>query len=163
MRGWPAAAWSWGYFIYRTVYTTQSDRVWSEYLEKLDRYVHLEIDRPDGERYSGDDSFPEKLVHETCKNVICEDKERYDGAWIELIRSAFNRLLAESAVVPGDVTPRYAVCLVIDEERSESILASSDDPEESTHGGGPRTSFVVMVDPMYVEGKTYDNMGYRGL
>ncbi|KAG2002653.1 hypothetical protein GB937_009617 [Aspergillus fischeri] len=146
--------WPWGYFIYRTVYTPESDQVWSACLEKLDRYVHWEIDRVDGDRYSEADDqdlgFPEKLVHESYKNIVLEDKERWDGASIEQIRRDFKDLVASRGAEIGDVVPRYAVCLVIDQHCLDS--RAFEDPEESRHGGGPGKGFILMIDPEFAPG-----------
>ncbi|GFF84316.1 LOW QUALITY PROTEIN: hypothetical protein IFM47457_06439 [Aspergillus lentulus] len=91
--------WPWGYFIYRTVYTLESGLpVW----RNSGSYVHWEIDRVDGDWYTEaedqDHGFPEKLVHESYKNVILEDKERWDAASIEQIREDFKALIASRAL-----------------------------------------------------------------
>ncbi|RHZ51108.1 hypothetical protein CDV55_103054 [Aspergillus turcosus] len=135
--------WPWGFFIYRTVYTPESDKVWSACLEKLDRYVHWEIDHVDGE--AGDDGFPERLIRETYKNVILEDKERWDGASVEQIRQDFKDLVASRGAEIGVVVPRYSVCLAIDQHCLDSIMRAFEDPEE--RGGGPGKGFVLMIDP----------------
>ncbi|KAF7183023.1 hypothetical protein CNMCM7691_002767 [Aspergillus felis] len=142
--------WPWGFFIYRTVYTPESDHVWSACLEKIDRYVHWEIDHVDGDRYAGaeDHGFPERLVHEGYKNVILEDKERWDGASIEQIREDFKNLVASRGGEIWEVVPRYTVCLVIDQHSLDSIVNTFEEPAESKHWGGPRMGFITMVDPI---------------
>jgi hypothetical protein len=154
-------AWPWGFFIYRTVYTPESDQVWSACLEKIDRYIHWEIDHVDGDRYADaeDHGFPERLVHETYKNVILEDKERWDGASVAQIRKDFKDLIASRGARIGEVVPRYSVCLVIDQQCLDSIMNAFEDPEESMHGGGPWMGFITMIDPMFVPGN-FD--GYFG-
>jgi hypothetical protein len=37
--------WSWGFVIYRTVYTPESDAVWTAAVAKLEAYLFREIDR----------------------------------------------------------------------------------------------------------------------
>ncbi|GFF89251.1 hypothetical protein IFM53868_05773 [Aspergillus udagawae] len=157
-----AKRWPWGYFIYRTVYTPESDQVWSACVEKLDRYVHWEIDHLDGDRYTKaeDHGFPEKLVHEGYRNVIGENKERWDGASIKQIREDFKSLVASQGAEIGDVVPRYAVCLVIDHHCLDSIMRAFEDPEESMHGGGPGKGFVLMIDPELAPGHRKE--GYFG-
>ncbi|KAF4215114.1 hypothetical protein CNMCM8980_010651 [Aspergillus fumigatiaffinis] len=146
--------WPWGFFIYRTVYTPESDQVWSACLEKINRYIHWEIDHVDGDRYAGaeDHSSPERLVHEGYKCVILEDKERWDGASIKQIREDFKNLVAARGAMIGEVVPRYTVCLVIDQHCLDSIMNAFEEPAESMHGGGPRMGFITMVDPMFVPG-----------
>jgi hypothetical protein len=152
--------WPWGFFIYRTVYTPESDQVWSACLEKIDRYVHWQIDHVDGDQYTGaeDHGFPERLVHEGYKNVILEDKERWDGASIEQIREDFKNLIASRGARILEVVPRYTVCLVIDQHCLDSIV-NAFEPVEWMRGGGPRMGFVTMVDPTCVPG---DCEGYYG-
>ncbi|RHZ55926.1 uncharacterized protein CDV56_104155 [Aspergillus thermomutatus] len=123
-------------------------------LEKIDRYIHWEIDRVDGDRYAEaeDHGFPARLVHETYRNAILEDKERWDGASIPKIREDLKDLVASRGAEIGEVVPRYTVCLVIDQQCRDSIVNAFEDPEESKHGGGPGKGFVLMIDPMFVPG-----------
>ncbi|KAF7122685.1 hypothetical protein CNMCM5793_000795 [Aspergillus hiratsukae] len=125
-------------------------------LEKLDRYVHWEIDHVDGK--AEEDGFPERLIREGYKNVILEDKERWDGASIEQIREDFKDLLASRGAEIGVVVPRYAVCLAVDQHCLDSIMNAFEDPEE--RGGGPGKGFVLMIEPECSPGHRED--GYFG-
>ena len=109
--------------------------------------MHWEIDRVYGDWYTEaedqDHGFSEKLVHESYKNVILEDKER--AASTEQIREDFKALIASRGAEIGDVVPRYAVCLVIDQHCLDSIIMRAfEDPEESRHGNGPGEGFILI-------------------
>ncbi|KAA8644581.1 uncharacterized protein ATNIH1004_008786 [Aspergillus tanneri] len=70
---WPNT-WPWGYIIYRTVYTPESDELFPAPLSKLDRYIHRRIDRGVNTLASQN-----KLLHKTHKNVIVEGAQWFDA------------------------------------------------------------------------------------
>jgi hypothetical protein len=61
--------WPWGFIIYRTVYTPESDELWSACLNKIEECVRREIDEF-GENNT--DRYPESILKGTIKNVILE-------------------------------------------------------------------------------------------
>ncbi|KAJ6098568.1 hypothetical protein N7467_000103 [Penicillium canescens] len=140
--------WPWGFIIYRTVYTPESDKVWTSCLDKITRYIHWEIDHIDGPR------------------VILEDRERWDRASWDQIRADFNAHLESLGVQVGDDVPRFTACLVIDEKCLQSIVRAYDNPEAqkggSTMGMVSRMGFVGMIDPTYSESYSYCTTLYRG-
>lgn len=158
--------WPWGFIIYRTVYTPESDEVWTSCLDKITRYIYWEIDHVDGDRYAGQDPFPETIIKETYKNVILDDQERWDGASWDQISADFNAYLKSLGVQVGDDVPRLTACLVIDEKCLQSIMRAFDDPLDqrgvSTIGMRSRMGFVGIIDPIYIEGASYCNNLYRG-
>jgi hypothetical protein len=137
--------WPWGFIIYRTVYTPESDEVWSAAMEKLDRAMHSDIDgmqeRP---------SFAEKLVREGYKNVVMEDKELWDGASLGKIQKAFRKEIERVESIDYEYAllaiPRHTACLVIDEECLQSIKNS---PEEEDPSQWQNMGHVFVVDPRY--------------
>ncbi|CEJ61909.1 hypothetical protein POX_h09379 [Penicillium oxalicum] len=165
----------WGFVIYRTVYTAESDRLWSTCLAKIDRYVHWSIGDIDEDEYPDSDPFPEKFVRETYKNVIFEDRERWEGASLEQIRADFKQYSEFLGMEDGSHIPWSKACLVIDEQCLNSIVSAFEDPEESANWRGPQRGFViekggyimlkpfvVMVDPTFRPGESYDTPGYQG-
>ncbi|OQD80445.1 hypothetical protein PENANT_c035G09236 [Penicillium antarcticum] len=78
--------WPWGFIIYRTVYTPESDQVWSACLKEIEECVRCEIDLG-GKDFL--DEIPEKILSETFKNVVLEDQERWDSASVKQIRADF--------------------------------------------------------------------------
>ncbi|KAJ5961920.1 hypothetical protein N7501_006861 [Penicillium viridicatum] len=62
----------WGYLIYRTVYTPESEG------------IECELDYP--RELHGDESRPEQLIEESHKDVVISDPSRWDGASIEQVR-----------------------------------------------------------------------------
>ncbi|KAJ5651744.1 hypothetical protein N7507_009170 [Penicillium longicatenatum] len=150
--------WPWGFIIYRTVYTPQSDKIWSACLEKIEESVRYEIDRH-GKEYA--DKTPERILKETLKNVILEDRERWDGASVKQIRADFIAHLESIGCSVGEESPRSTVCMMIDEACLQSIQNTFDEPENNRGSWAP-TGFVGIVDPQYVEGESYCNMQYRG-
>ncbi|KAJ6114350.1 hypothetical protein N7486_000128 [Penicillium sp. IBT 16267x] len=150
--------WPWGFIIYRTVYTPESDRVWSACLDKIEESVRWEIDMH-GKEYA--DQTPERTLKETFKNVILEDRERWDGASVEQIRADFIANLESVGSFVGEGISRTTACLFIDEACLQSIRNTFDEPENQRGSWAP-TGFVGIIDPQYTEGQSYCNMQYRG-
>lgn len=123
-------------------------------------YWEIDAERENSRTGDATDDFPEKLLNETDRNVILEDKERWNGASVDQIREDFKQYLASIGVDAGSIVPRYTVCLIIDEKCLKSIMAAVEPEDQDT--GGPRMGVVTMVDPTYNPNDNYDNAGYRG-
>ncbi|CEJ60519.1 hypothetical protein PMG11_09090 [Penicillium brasilianum] len=165
----------WGFVIYRTVYTAESDRLCSACLAKIDRYVQWSISDIYEVEYRDSDPFPEYFVKETCKNLGFEDRERWEGASLEQIRTDFKQYSKSLGMEDGSHIPWSKACLVIDESCLNSIVSAFEDPEDSANWKGPRRAFViekggcimlkpfaVMVDPTFEPEESYDTPGYQG-
>lgn len=165
----------WGFVIYRTVYTAESDRLWSACLAKIDRYVQWSIGQIDEDEYPDGDRFPETFVQETYKNLVLEDRQRWDGASLDQIREDFQQYSESLGMEDGSHIPWSKACLVIDDQCLKSIVSAFEDPTESASWGGPKRGFVieqggyimlkpfvVMVDPTFSPEDDYDTPGYQG-
>lgn len=85
---------TWGFTIFRTVYTLESDVLFSLFLAKLDAYVESSIDyelRPSPFRApSPFDSGPNEEMKRRYANDVIEDPS-LDGASIDDVRAAFTK------------------------------------------------------------------------
>ena len=153
----------WGYIIYRTVYTAESDELWPIALEKLDQSMNYSIDsdlntaKENREKNSEDpepepDPTPERLVQESRKHVIFSDKKFWDGASIDQIRVHFTQYLCASK---GRGYGRFEGCLLIDERSLNSIVASSSPHPQLGE------AFVGMIDGRYPDETRHDPR-YKG-
>ncbi|KAL4778888.1 hypothetical protein BJX76DRAFT_352238 [Aspergillus varians] len=152
----------WGYIIYRTVYTPESDEQWPLALKKLDAALDRGIDlglNAESKRSANGvepDSTPERLLKESRRHVVFSDKDSWDGASVERIRVHFKEYLAASK---GRGYGRFEGCLVIDKRSLKSIIAASNPRPRLGEG------FVGMVDGRYPEetgpGRGADP-GYKG-
>jgi hypothetical protein len=131
-------------------------------MEKLDQAVHWLIDAID----CRDPGFAEKLIHEGYKNVVLEDKERWDGASIGKIQDDFRVQVerVDSTSISDDfpftcAAPRYMACLVIDEECLQSI---KDSPEMKERSRWTDMGYVFVVDPTWTS-EEVNGSGYRGV
>jgi hypothetical protein len=158
----------WGYIIYRTVYTAESDELWPLAMDKLakirdysiDSDIHADIREKEPEDEEPD-ADAERLVKETYKDVIFSDKQFWDGASIEQVRHHFAEYLRASK---GRGTGRFEGCLFIDEWSLKSIVATPD-PQPWLGGEIPEWfgqpwGFVGMIDGRYPENR-YEP-GYTG-
>lgn len=143
----------WGFIIYRTTYTPESEKQWPVAMEKLTRVMNQWID---GDFNNPDDPNrnyprPEQLVKESHKDVIISDSSRWDGASVEQVRSHYVEHLREMKQEGCGEQPRFVVCLMIDERSLNSIVA------RDGHSG-----FVGVLDGWYHPEKKYDWPSYRG-
>ncbi|CAI7583424.1 unnamed protein product [Penicillium pancosmium] len=142
----------WGYIIYRTVYTAESDELWPLAMDKLTKIMNYCIDsdlhaeirwkEPEDEEPDAD---AERLVKETHKDV----------------RHHFAEYLRASKARGAG---RFEGCLFIDERSLKSIVASPD-PQPWLKGKRPKQpirpwGFVGMIDGRYPENR-YEP-GYTG-
>ncbi|KAL5354596.1 hypothetical protein ACLOAV_000685 [Pseudogymnoascus australis] len=86
----------WGFAIYRTVYTPESDLLWEGTIAKLDEYVINSIWRSmeimNLKVEEGEDQLDPEPTREVCaryRNIIMSDKEKYDGASIDEVADHF--------------------------------------------------------------------------
>jgi hypothetical protein len=151
----------WGYIIYRTVYTAESDELWPIAMDKLakvmdysidsDFYAEIRYKEPEDPEPEAD---AERLVKETHKDVIFSDKRFWDKASIEQVRHHFSEYLRASK---GRGTGRFEGCLLIDERSLKSIVASPD-PQSWLEEKRPKKpsqtwGFVGMIDGRYPENR----------
>ncbi|KAJ6003013.1 hypothetical protein N7451_005560 [Penicillium sp. IBT 35674x] len=134
----------WGFVIYRTVYTAESDRLWSTYLVKIDRYVQCSIGQINKDEFLAGDRFPKKFVQQTYRNLVFEDRQRWDGGSLDQIREDFQRY-SKSLENGRWVAFHDNQCL-------KSIVNAVEDPKESANWGGPKRGFE----------DDYDTPGYQG-
>lgn len=142
----------WGYIIYRTVYTPESEELWPIVMKRMAHQLHrgieCELDYP--RELHGDESRPEQLIKESHKDVIISDPSRWDGASIEQVRGLFAVYLRKIKQEDYSEESRFASCLVVDERSLKSI--AEDD----------RNGFVGVVDGRYNPEERYDNPSYLG-
>jgi hypothetical protein len=115
--------------IYRTVYTAESDSVWDSVIAKLDAYVHKEIiqdlwfdanripsifDDPNEEVVLFDPQ-PNQQVIAQYRNIIMDDREKFDGASMDDIANHFEDFIDGSNNLGWSRVHRQ-ICLLIDEE-----------------------------------------------
>jgi hypothetical protein len=144
----------WGYAIYRTVYTPESDALFPLALAKLDAYVYREIgwDLYDDSRAAHTpekppyDPAPNQEIRERYENVVLEDRERYDSASMDSIREYFRQWVEGQGKWVGD-DPRFQICLVFDDA---AVRALSDAPDPLPSNRSPPGVLIRVVDGKFV-------------
>ncbi|KAF8849024.1 hypothetical protein BDZ45DRAFT_697919 [Acephala macrosclerotiorum] len=77
---------TWGFAIFRTVCTAESNLKWGFVLEKLNACVHFEF------RYGleeGLDPEPNDVVADTFENMVFDDEAKFNNASLDVIRETF--------------------------------------------------------------------------
>lgn len=140
--------WTWGYVVYRTVYTPESDALWDSIVAKLEGYMFREVDRtlwydpmwdrdPEEPLYRSLETFlpldpaVNAEIRDHMSNMYKNDRNVYDGLSTRELRAKFN----EEWHAPFHKFPYYPIVdlqkfLVIDEEVFCSIR---DAPEPTRH------------------------------
>lgn len=129
---------TWGFTIFRTIYSPGSDILFAQFLSKLRAYVEYAIDsdlRPSPFRAAGDettlDSRPNEEMKRRFANDIVESPD-LDGANPDRVRDAFTKWL-QARGVDAEIHQLYArhrVCIMVDEEALQSVAAAPTDPNE---------------------------------
>jgi hypothetical protein len=132
---------NWGFAIYRTVYTPESEALWPLVLAKLEAYIHTSVwadvdgDKPDTQ--SGEkplDSEPNRQVSLRLKCCIISDPQKFDGVSFSDIGRHFVNVFRNTKMAETPGTSR-SVCLVIDRDvfcwlRDAPIpVSQTDDPD----------------------------------
>ncbi|CAG8005795.1 unnamed protein product [Penicillium olsonii] len=136
----------WGFIIYRTVYTPESEELWPIVLERIAETLK-------GGAMSearGNETRVEQLTFKSHKDVIISDPHRWDTASIPQIRSHFVEYLRKLNQTGCPDIPRLACCLVIDEKSLRSIIKDE------------RRGFLGVIDGWYNPEERYDSASYRG-
>lgn len=132
---------NWGFAIYRTVYTPESNALWPLVLAKLEAYIHTSIwadvdsDKPDAQAGENPlDPEPNRQVSLRLKCVMISDPNKFDGASISDIGQHFVNTFRNTNSAETPSVSR-SVCLVIDRDvfcwlRDAPIPQSqTDDPD----------------------------------
>jgi hypothetical protein len=154
----------WGFAIYRTVYTPESDELFPKALAKLDAYVYInimsELYLDSLKEHSSTkppfDPKPNQQIAEKYENVILKDKAKYEGASMDQIREYFKQWVKDQGGHIGQ-TPKFHICLVIDEVAMHALV---DTPEPTEAGDNPDV-LVRVVDGKFVPGESTDE-DYQG-
>ncbi|KGO42823.1 hypothetical protein PEX1_042360 [Penicillium expansum] len=150
--------WPWGYTIYRTVYTPESDLYWEAAADAIRSNIFATLD---WELHHGRRQHEQshRILRDGYRSLVFDDETRFDGASIAQVREDF-RAFVESEV--GALGNRFRWCLVIDEEalkcfiRHQKSLAGQSE-QDSTQESEP---WVTVVEPKYEQEQSSQYAGY---
>jgi hypothetical protein len=146
----------WGFAIYRTVYTPESDLLWEGTIAKLDEYVINSIWRYMGvtnlEVEEGEDQLDPGPTREACaryRNLIMSDREKYDGASIDEVADHFTDW-ADDTNNDKSSNINMNVCLLIDEEVLHWLRdAPPATTEVRTTGDADQNVCIKVIDTLF--------------
>ncbi|KAK2750072.1 hypothetical protein FQN57_004564 [Myotisia sp. PD_48] len=127
---------TWGFVVYRTVYTPESNTLFPRVLEILNDYLRSKvfkevdefIEKWDLERWGlGPDPTVNEELMKCHKMIVHDDQAKFDGLSLDDVRTHFEEWVTglppprtrkddEDSEGMRDVWPRYRTCLVIDDE-----------------------------------------------
>ncbi|KAL3421766.1 hypothetical protein PVAG01_05922 [Phlyctema vagabunda] len=129
---------TWGFVIFRTVYTPESDTRFPVFLERLGAYVKESIDaelRPTPYMAPSTqpalDSAPNEEMKRRFVNEVVQDRA-LDGAGTDEVRAAFTRWLEGRGVhvAVDQLYAQHRVCIMVDDEVLTSVAAAPEDPSQ---------------------------------
>jgi hypothetical protein len=154
----------WGFVIYRTIYTPESDTMWATVLERLHVFIKFSLDfrRLMQEQESGFqiDSIPDDLVYQLFQNDVVEDRESLDGASIKVVRKHFRTWREQQDSKILSWTMRRKFCLMIDEDALKSLFEAQAPTIENYNQPRQRV-WVTAIDPFF-DRQTYYEFPYAG-
>ena len=133
---------TWGYVIYRTVFTPDSDVSFPLAIEKLNAYVKAEVDRDlVGTQF---DAGVNQAVWDKWRGIVVDDKEN-EGKGVDDIRAAFIARGGRRGVV------EEGCCIMLDERGLQSLI--DEDESGSSEPTLNKDGYVTMVDGRWVAGE----------
>lgn len=127
---------TWGFTIFRTIYTPESDIHFPFFLAKLGTYVKYFVDedlRQQSFRTHGTeqpfDSGPNKEMKRRFVNDVVEDR-KLSGVSEDEVRNVFTRWLEDNGVdiQCHQLYARRRVCIMVDEDVLNSVASGPEDP-----------------------------------
>lgn len=106
----------WGYVIYRTTYTAESDTTFPHAVRYIEACIKSSFFRDVKPRPSHDDPIQ---VWAKYRSTIIEDPAKFDGASIETIRAHFEAWI--DAQGKRDSFNKFRMCIIIDEESLQTL------------------------------------------
>ncbi|KAH7420022.1 hypothetical protein BKA64DRAFT_752565 [Cadophora sp. MPI-SDFR-AT-0126] len=147
---------TWGFPIFRTIYTPESDENWDPIIARIKGYVAFAS--ADMRHDNSLDPGPNQIIVTKFKNKVFQDKEKLEGASFEIIRKNFWEW--------DEVRPK---------QTTELLLLKACDPKEWSK----MSAFVKLIDTCWdivdsersnesdeedleAGGMAEDNAGYQG-
>ncbi|KAH7309115.1 hypothetical protein B0I35DRAFT_441471 [Stachybotrys elegans] len=123
--------WCWGYTIFRTVYTPESNDAFPKAIERLNTYAKLWADSDILIRWTSEepkDPRPNADLASRWYNDIIQDRDTLDGVSIDEVGRRFDAWVAENARRPPHQNIRYKACIMIDQESLDQIMMLPENP-----------------------------------
>ncbi|KAF3388503.1 hypothetical protein F1880_003869 [Penicillium rolfsii] len=138
---------SWGYVIYRTTYTPESEPHFSAVIKYLEACIKEEFFEESAKYASngGDPAIYEGIWAQHSSTVI-EDAAQFNRASIDAIRAHFEAWV--DAQGQRDKFNKYRMCIVIDEECLQTLLSASVETldQEAELAQGDTVRYVKVVE-----------------
>jgi hypothetical protein len=159
---------TWGFTIFRTVYTPESDAQFQSFLGKLNSYVKdyvfRDLNSPPQSSGPPYDPAPNEEIMRRFVNEIVEDP-KLDGANEDQVRDAFAQWLRDHDVdlEMHALITRHRVCIMVDEGVLNSVAAAPEDPSQPYELKSVWVKVVEYCDPTEEEWQAWFKAGLGAL
>lgn len=144
----------WGWVIYRTVYSPQSDQHWEQVLRRLDELIRFDFDDFNFAGDPGDCA----VAWDKYRNVIFQDRERFQGASLESLKQHFGEWAPTNQTYHSNhsYSATWRAFLVIDDAAVNTILSlPTASAKELRQNGGHRANYSITAVAQFEEQEYY--------
>ncbi|WXC62913.1 hypothetical protein SNK03_008731 [Fusarium graminearum] len=133
----------WGFVIFRTVYTEESQRLWESYIEFLRASVEEYLESME----------LSTLLKPLLEWVFIEDRETFDNATKQHVRESFSEWTSQHSVErdgPGvedafqQQTPRFRYCIHVDQKCLDTVAQYEAWADAGAEGDDKQVVYVVL-------------------
>ncbi|CDM28316.1 unnamed protein product [Penicillium roqueforti FM164] len=139
---------NWGYVIYRTTYSPESDAHFSTAVKYVEAFVKKSFFRECASKNESSPSVDPAIYEEIqakYSSTVIEDAALFDGASIDSIRAHFEAWVDVQG--QRDSFNKYRMCIVIDEECLQTLLGTSAEAlEQETEYKRDKTKRYVKIE-----------------
>jgi hypothetical protein len=154
--------WPWGYTIYRTVYTPESDIHWEAAVDAIRANIFTTLDY-ELQHTKFKNEKAHRILRDGHRSLVFEDKSQLDGATIDQVAKKFKDFLDSE---PGTSGTRFRWCLMIDERALRSFIRHPEPVQFSappSQGGIKKNgAWVTVVDPEWNPDTVSTRSKYQG-
>ncbi|KAJ5166921.1 uncharacterized protein N7482_005702 [Penicillium canariense] len=150
---------TWGYVIYRTTYTPESDTAFPRVVDLLDSYIkhglYSECTSSQNNTSRHTDPTPYHEIWARHNSVIMNDRAKFNGASADTIQTHF-KSWSRVQEKQGNSTA-YRMCMVIDERSLQGLLNFPPPGEDSDEKQIHPIQYVTVIETSSDSDDEYDS------
>ncbi|PLB55402.1 hypothetical protein P170DRAFT_432945 [Aspergillus steynii IBT 23096] len=142
---------TWGYVVYRTTYTPESNTQFPKVLEMLETWIKREIYK-DLNDLENADPAPNNEIWARHRFTVIEDENALNGATIDTVRAHFEQWVEDKC--QRDMWNKYRICMVIDDDILQRLVdVPTPEQHAEQHGDGCLQEiekwYVKVIEPFF--------------
>jgi len=142
----------WGYIIYRTVYTSESNELFPLVVQRLEAYMMEGLRSTYTPSSLRDEEATLALqVRQQCQNIVIEDREQFDNVTFAQLRAHFQSYIEDDETGRWESGGGSKMFVVVDAEVMQSILSAPAIPQLPSEAQRIQRNryYIKIVDPEF--------------